>query len=93
MGQQLLDAVAALQSSEADDSAKLDSVIAYVKSIPDAVAAAVANALQQANVDEAQAATLIEAARSAEAAKVDEAVAAVSANSPPPAAPPSDPVV
>ena len=83
MNQKLSDAVAALIATTNDETTKLDSITTYVKGVPDVVAAAVRDALAAANVDEETAAAQIEAQRTAIAAKVDDTLAAVSANTPP----------
>lgn len=77
---QLTDAVAALLAEVTDSTTKLDSIETFIKGVPDLVAAAVATALENANVEAQTAAAQVDQARDAISGKVDEALAAIDAN-------------
>lgn len=74
----LTDAVDGLIAEVADSNTKLDSITAFIVGVPELVAAAVAEALENASVEADEAADLIDAARSDVSDKVDAALAAIS---------------
>lgn len=77
MNLKLSAAVAALTQSTAEIAGKLDSIENYVRGVPDVVAAAVADALAQADVDANAAADLIDAARTTTEKEVGDVLAAI----------------
>lgn len=84
-------AIAALTSSVAGITSRLDAAEAWVRSEPERVAAAVADALAKLpQVNEDEAAAAVDAARAAVEKETDDVLNAIAANTPPPAAPAPD---
>lgn len=80
MSEALKASVDALVAEVAESNGKLESVRVFLVGLPDLVAAAVADALEAANVEAAEAAIQIDAARNEISSKVDAVEAAISAN-------------
>lgn len=76
MGEKVAAAVAALVAEAQDSKTKLQGLTVAVLAFPEVVAAAVAEALAAANVDDETAATAIDAARTEISDAVDAAVTA-----------------
>ena len=82
MGDKTDAAVAALVEEVTESNTKLDSALVFVAGVPALVAQAVADALAEADVDDQDAAALIDAARQSISDKVDTVEAAINANTP-----------
>ena len=80
MGEKTNEAVAALVEEVTESTGKLASLEATVRGFPEVVAAAVADALADADVDDEAAAAAIDNARSNISDAVDQALAATDAN-------------
>ncbi len=80
MNERLAKALDDLTSEVADSNGKLDSIKAAVENFPNVVAEAVADALEQAELDADEAASIIDAAREAVSDRVDSVLAAVETN-------------
>jgi hypothetical protein len=73
-------AIAAMQEEVTDSTGKLASIKAAILGMPALVAAAVASALAEANVDDDAAADLVDQARQTMSDSVDDTLAAINAN-------------
>lgn len=79
----LTDATDALIAEVTDSTTKLDSIETFIRGVPALVSAAVTQALADANVADDAAAAAVEQATSEISGKVDEALGAIDANTPP----------
>jgi hypothetical protein len=80
MNQKLTDAINDLNAEVADSKGKLASILTFVEGTPALVAAAVAQALADNDVEETQAADSIEAARQTMSDNVDGVLSAIDQN-------------
>lgn len=80
MNLKLTAAIRALQEEVTDSTGKLESIRTYLQGVPSLVAAAVAQALADANVSEDEAATAIEEARQTASDAVDSTMLAIVTN-------------
>jgi hypothetical protein len=92
MSEKLKAAVEALITEVSDSTTKLESIRTFIVGVPALVGAAVADALANEDVEDDAAADAVTAATEAVSVKVDEALAAIDANTPPVEPQPEQPV-